>query len=398
MTETICIIGGGFVGSNLIDVFQSYYNVIVIDISIDRIVHLIKLYGQNKNITVLHSDDCSLFSNELKQCILFCIAVPTILTSNNEIDDTHIKSAIQLTEKYIQENATVIIESSVYVGMTRKLLSHLTNKNIYVGFSPERIDSGRINPTPKEIPKIISGINQSSLEQINKIYSTVFHKIIPVSSLETAEISKLVENCFRMINIAYINEIDDACKQLNLNTDEIIDACSSKPFGFMPFYRSLGVGGHCIPINPFWLAVTSKDKIPLLMQATEYIYQRPKNKAHELINQFKNLNKILIVGFAFKSGEKTITNSPSLSFVDELLNFSLSITIFDPMVDWSEIKQNENIWNNIKNVKILDEYLFTTNYLDDHFDVICICLHQTNVDWNIIKQCQKIKIVDYCKW
>jgi nucleotide sugar dehydrogenase len=262
------------------------------------------------------------------------------------------------------------MESSVYVGMTRKVIGHLRAKNIYIGFSPERVDPGRVDPLVYQIPKIISGIDEESLCHVMEFYGSVFEKLVPVSSMETAEMCKLAENCFRMINITYANEISDACKKLNINPYEMTNACATKPFGFMPFYAGLGVGGHCIPVNPQWLAITSKDDLPLLMSATKMTKERPIREAKKLLEN-PYIHKVLVVGMAFKTGESLTTKSAGLDFANYLFKHNIDVSFYDPLVSIDDAS--------VKHLKRVTE--ITTEYLDTSFDAVCISIKQTGIGW-----------------
>lgn len=382
----VCIIGVGFVGESLVNVFSKKFNVYGIDISDARINFLSKKYFDKKNIS---------FSTNIDKISgihidLFCISVPTLINEDYNINETNILAVLDMIKKYLHAGTCVVIESSVYVGMTRKIFGHLRNDGVYIGFSPERIDPGRTDPLPEDIPKIISGIDNVSLSQISQMYGSVFSKIIPVSTMETAEMCKLAENCFRMVNIAYANEIDNACKHLGIDTYEMIHACSTKPYGFMPFYPGLGVGGHCIPINPWWLAITSKNDIPLLMNATVVTKNRPIVEAHKLIGSIDEdavpYTNILVIGLAFKPGESLTTNSAGVAFVNELISSDINVSVYDPLVD----KSSFNYFN------FLSDINFNTKYIDSTFSHVCIAIKQSNIDWNIIKACNNINIISYC--
>jgi nucleotide sugar dehydrogenase len=161
------------------------------------------------------------------------------------------------------------------------------------------------------IPKIVSGMDVTSLNSIIDVYSEVFDTVVPVSSLETAEMCKLYENCFRMINISYVNEISDACIKHGIDCNEMIKASTTKGFGFMPFYPSLYVGGSCIP-NNCRVLLDKCENLTVLRTATESNEHRPLLKAHEIVRTYANANDFLIIGIGFKVGESVLENSPGL--------------------------------------------------------------------------------------
>jgi nucleotide sugar dehydrogenase len=318
----ICIIGVGYVGEQLLTSFGKSFDVIGIDISYERIQVLRQRYGGMLLSNSLDSIDVNAYN-------VFLISVPTLLDKNKKVDTTPLESVKKSLEGKLKKGTIVVIESSVTVGCTRKLFGDFSSKGIHIGFSPERIDPGRSFPLMQDIPKIISGIDTESLQKIAEIYKCVFKNVVQVSSLECAEMCKLYENCFRMVNIAYVNEIADMCESLGIDSNEMIAASSTKPFGFMPFTPGLGVGGHCIPVNPYYLL---KDgHLPVLEISTKLMETRPKVKAQGILKKFPNAQKNLLVGIAFKKGENIIDNSPSFALYTELKK-TKTVKAYDPFV------------------------------------------------------------------
>ena len=380
---SVCIVGIGFVGESLINVFCRMFNVIAVDISQTRINELKSKYRHVMNkfkfITV---DDCDQ-DNLLNDCVLFCIAVPTLLNHNGLVDDTHIKNAINFVGKYAQPKSSVVIESSVCVGMTRKLLMPLCDHGIFAGFSPERIDPGREHPNPHEIPKVISGLNKESLDHIAKLYGSVFEHIVPVSSCEIAETTKLVENSFRMVNIAYSCEVDSFCKKMGINTYEVINACATKPFGYMPFYPCLSVGGSCIPVNPVYLfsSCNCENDMNMLACSTKMMLTRPASEVDKLLSDFPDTKTVLVVGIGYKPGQSSCIYSPGLRYAQELVKRGVHVSVYDPLVAACGFDVLESQHVNIE-------------YLETHFDVICVAIKQSGVDWEVIKKHKHV--IRYC--
>lgn len=343
MDYKICVIGVGFVGEHLLENFKRVYNVIGVDLSINRTRILKSKY---KDVYFQNS------FNDLEDRNVFLISVPT-LVKDGDIDMSCIHSVKKSLKGIVKPGSLVMIESSVYVGATREIFSDFLDRDIFVGFSPERVDPGRIEPRMNEIPKVVSGLNQASLEMCLDVYSKVFDKVVPVSSCECAEMCKLYENCFRMVNIAYVNEIADMCENMGINTSEMINASSTKPFGFMPFYPGLGVGGHCIPVNPYYLF--KSQQLPLLKYATNLMEERPKQKAVEIIKRYGNTNNILLVGIGFKKGESLLTNSPGYSLYKELCKMDQNVTVYDPLVQNNYMKRDINFLSAFR-LETLQEY------------------------------------------
>ncbi len=308
-TIKVGVFGCGYVGFSLINSFKNAYDVVGYDISEARINELNDKY--NYSNVEFTTDE-----TKLTTCNVYLIAVPTNITKDGNINLEHIKSVKKTLYKYIKPNDTIVIESSIYVGGTRELFNEFLNVDICVGFSPERISPGD-HDNCKIIPKIVSGLNKTSLERIQSIYSKVVQKVIPVSTSETAELCKLYENCFRVVNIAYVNEIADLSTKFNINFEEVLSASSTKPFGFMPFYPGFGIGGFCLPQNPYYLmhnVSNPLEQMPILSKSINILNNRPIKKA----NQFMKYTNILIMGIGFKAGQTITAFSPSLTIYTEL--------------------------------------------------------------------------------
>lgn len=367
----ICIIGVGFVGEHLLTNFNRRYNVIGLDLSPKRVFFLKSKY-KSKNIHFQSSYD------NLEDCNVFLVSVPTLVTKEREIDVSCLHSVRDSLRSIVKAGSLIMVESSVYVGGTREIFGEFLERGVYVGFSPERVDPGRVEPPMQRIPKVISGLNTSSLQVCKNVYENVFDKVVPVSSCECAEMCKLYENCFRMINIAYVNEISDMCESIGINTYEMINASSSKPFGFMPFYPGIGVGGHCIPINPYYLFKTGN--LPVLEYATELMNRRPEQKADEIAAKYDCKN-ILLIGIGFKKGESLLTNSPGYELYKQLKSLDKAVTVYDPIVRDSYIK---------KDIEFLSKNQFNLEHLQKEFDLILINLKVDSHEEFIITSYEKL--------
>jgi nucleotide sugar dehydrogenase len=364
--------GVGFVGLHLVECFSRKHNVIGFDVSTDRIAFLKQHHSMEKVTYTTNFDD-------VKNCILFCVSVPTLLNEKNDVDFKYVNKAIAMLEDVIQPGSVVVLESSVSVGTSRTLLKTLYERGFFVGFSPERVDPGRVEPAAHEIAKVVSGYDTASLQEIEKWYSTVYDKVVPVSTMETAEMCKLYENCFRMINIAYSFEISSACDQHDIDVREMIDACSSKPYGFMPFYPSLGVGGTCIPVNPYYLF--TNNSLPLLAHATAISEQRPIQKALDIVRQH-NPKRVLVVGLAYKPGQSITYKSPSIPYVNTLLENSVDVHYYDPLVSYPSLPR----------VSDID---FNAEHLNANYDMVCVCMKQPDVDYTVLDSLPQHKVVKY---
>lgn len=379
----ICIVGVGYVGEHLVEVFSRGYNVVGYDISSERILELSKKGCFQKDNIVLTSDPDS-----VDGCKVFLISVPTLVREDKTINNDYLESACTFVRDKVKEGDLVVIESTVSIGTTRKLMGDLREQGIFVGFSPERVDPGRISPKSYEIPKVVSGVDSESLNRVKDIYGKVFNTIVPVSNCETAEMVKLYENCFRLINVTYINEISDACKEHGINVDELIQAASTKPFGFMPFSPSLGVGGSCIPVNPYYLFHNCE--LPFLKMAIDTASKRPVDKASLFMaDDIKEDDKVLFVGIGFKPGQGLTLYSPAVSFVDRIYSTLCSnsdkYVVYDPLVTKVHSKHTYNMLDNKK---------WTTEYIDSTFDVVCLLVTHPCIDLRVLQGLKRCRVID----
>ena len=390
----VCIIGVGYVGKELLDGFGRVFTSVGFDVNQSRLDFIAPEFKSFEKVT-LTSD-----VTQLARGTHYLIAVPTNLHKDHSVNATHLLSAISMVATYARPGATVVIESSVSVGMTRAFLSQYAG-NLKCGMSPERVDPGRTSPTLVEIPKVISGLDQESLVAIHDIYSKVFSHVVPVSKPEVAEMTKLYENCYRMVNIAYVNEIADACAGHNIDPHEVIDAAATKPFGFQPFRPGLGVGGHCIPVNPYYLFVNNQ--LPVLEFASTRMWARPAKLAQELYNDTFAAKKafsaqqpqadrqlealrVLIVGVGFKPGQNVISCSPGLAYAEAMNDIGAkNLSFYDPLVAQSDVP-----W--MKRLKLQE---FTTENLDKSFDIIAVCMKQTGIDWRQLEAVQNCIVKHY---
>ncbi|KAL2436207.1 UDP-N-acetyl-D-glucosamine 6-dehydrogenase [Exophiala dermatitidis] len=373
----VCIVGVGFVGESLLREFSHVHPTMGFDISENRIKDLRSKYADQKDL-VLTTNEA-----DLKKANHYLISVPTLLKADHSVDFSHLKSALSTVFRYARPGNTIVIESSVSVGTTRQLFQSTQNV-FHCGMSPERVDPGRTVPAANEIPKVISGLTPESLNVITDLYSSVFNHVVPVSCPEVAEMCKLFENCYRMINIAYVNEISDACRNLGINPNEVIDAASTKPYGFQTFRPGLGVGGHCIPVNPSYLMVTCPN-LPVLDQSTTLMRERPRKLARELhghISSSKlgstNLKpRVLVIGLGFKPGQSVLSHSPGIDFATELQRLGCDrLAFYDPLVAQHALPLMEK----------LEDDSFNPNELAADFDAVVICCRQHGVDFDVLDQ------------
>lgn len=379
----VCVIGVGYVGEQLLSAFGSVFHSIGFDVSQAR---LDKIAPDFKHLPKVELTSDVM---QLSRGTHYLIAVPTNLHKDHSVNATHLLTAISTVASHARAGSCVVIESSVSVGMTRSFLSQYSD-TLHCGMSPERVDPGRTTPTLQQIPKVISALDEESMEKIDRIYSQVFDRVVKVSRPEVAEMTKLYENCYRMINIAYVNEIADACSLQGIDPNEVIDAASTKPFGYQAFRPGLGVGGHCIPVNPYYLLVNNQ--LPVLEHASQQMWDRPSKLARDLyithsakrkVRQSSSGLRVLVVGVAFKPGQSVISCSPGLSFATALSELGCKgLRFYDPLVP-----QADAPW-----MKKLPDAKFTRKFVDGHFDLVTVCLRQHGVDFSILDDLRSAKV------
>lgn len=280
-------------------------------------------------------------------CILIC--VPTPLTEKKEPDLQYIENTVELIRRSLRKGQLIILESTTYPGTTEKLiLSKLEStglkvgKDFFLGYSPEREDPGNTQYSTKDIPKIISGITPSCKKVTAELYSQIVREVIPVSSTKVAELTKLLENIYRSVNIAMVNELKMLADRMGIDIWEVIEAASTKPFGFTPFYPGPGMGGHCIPIDPYYLSWKAQE----YDFTTRFIYLAGEinvNVPYYVVNKIQDgLNgmgkslkgaKILILGVAYKKDVDDARESPALVIMDLLQKKGATILYHDPYIN-----------------------------------------------------------------
>jgi UDP-N-acetyl-D-glucosamine dehydrogenase len=276
------------------------------------------------------------------------ICVPTPLRKTKDPDMSFIVSAVEAITKYLQPGMLVVLESTTYPGTTDELVQPLLETSglkagvdFFLAFSPERVDPGNVNFNTRNVPKVVGGITPESSALAQALYSTSIETVVPVSSPRVAEMVKLLENTFRAVNIGLVNEIALMCDKLGIDVWEVIDAAKTKPFGFMPFYPGPGLGGHCIPIDPFYLSWKAKQNgfeprfIELAGHINGSMPHLVVDKVVEALNvQKKPLNgsHTLVVGIAYKRDIDDIRESPALDVMGLLHERGARLSYSDPYV------------------------------------------------------------------
>ena len=277
------------------------------------------------------------------------ISVPTPLT-DYQPDLSYVKAAAETIAKNITKNQIIILESTTYPGTTVEVLIPVIEEisnlkagvDFFVGYSPERIDPGNDTWNFKNTPKVISGINDESLSKIENFYEQIIDSVVRVSGTKEAEMVKLLENTYRHVNIALINELAILCNMLEIDIWEVVNAAKTKPFGFESFRPGPGVGGHCIPVDPNYLSFKTRQigkPVRFVELAQEinnsmpsYVVSRLLEKMNLLEKPFKN-SKILILGVAYKKDIGDVRESPAIGIIENLFERGVNVKYYDPFVD-----------------------------------------------------------------
>lgn len=324
-------------------------------------------------------------------CLIIC--VPTPLDEHEQPDMSYIESASKEIGKNLRKGQLIVLESTTYPGTTREIVKPILEKSkleagedFFLAYSPEREDPGNKEFSVSAIPKVMGGLTDNCLRLTSNLYKNIVSETVEVSSLETAEATKLMENIFRAVNIAMVNELKLILSRMGINIWEVIDAAKTKPFGFMPFYPGPGMGGHCIPIDPFYLSWKAKEyntEAKFIELAGEINRKMTEHIAHRIgraLNDDKKSirgSKILIVGVAYKKDIDDIRESPALRIIHLLKHKGAKITYHDP---------------NVKNVGPLKSLDLTQNTINEQ-DAIVITTDHTNIDYKSLGKHAKL-IVD----
>ena len=349
----VCVLGLGYVGLPLAVRFtEAGYPVVGIDVDKEKIEKIQKGLSYVPGVSLTSSGlrplRASTDTSLLREADVSIICVPTPLSKTRDPDLSLVLEAGRTIAQHLHPGQLVVLESTTYPGTTRELLLPLfeekglgVGKDFYLAYSPERIDPGNESFNLVNTPKVVAGITPSCSEAVQKLYSQIVTQVVTVSSTDTAEMVKLLENTFRSINIALVNEFAIMCHRLGLNVWEVIAAAASKPFGFMPFYPGPGLGGHCIPVDPHYLSWKLKllaYKARLIELADEINREMPRfvvEKIVEALNRAKKSvkgSRIFILGVAYKKDSDDVRESPALDVMKLLGERGGEIAYHDPYV------------------------------------------------------------------
>lgn len=287
----------------------------------------------------------------------------------------------------------VVLESTTYPGTTEELIKPILEKgsglkcgtDFYLGFSPERVDPGNLIYKTKNTPKVVGAIGEDATEVIVKMYSTVLEgDIHAVSTPAIAEMEKILENTYRNINIGLINELTILCNKMNINIWEVIEAAKTKPYGFQAFYPGPGLGGHCIPLDPYYLSWKAREygfhtsMIESSMMINDKMPEYTVERAGMILNRFKkalNASKVLILGVSYKQDIDDCRESPALHVIDNFEKMGASVEYYDPFVSEYKFKGKQRSGIKVLNEKVISSY-----------DLVVITTSHSNVDYDMVQK------------
>lgn len=396
------VVGLGYVGLPLaVEKAKAGYKTIGFDIQ-DKKVNMV-----NKGINYIGD----IINDELKELVkegklsattdfsfikdvdFIAICVPTPLDKYQQPDISYVKNSTIEIAKYLTKDTMVVLESTTYPGTTEELIMPILEQgsglkcgeDFYLAFSPERVDPGNLIYKTKNTPKVVGGIGKKATKVIAYMYRQVLEgDVFEVSSPKIAEMEKILENTYRNINIGLANEMAIICEKMGINVWEVIEAAKSKPYGFQAFYPGSGVGGHCIPLDPYYLTWKAKEynyHTRLIETAGDINDNMPQyvvERCSKILNRFKkamSTSKVLIMGVAYKQDIDDYRESPALKVIENLENEWAQVEFYDPFI--SEYRFKEKIHTGIEkiNPEIISEY-----------DLIVITTAHTCIDYQMIQQ------------
>ena len=333
----------------------------------------------------------------IKDVDFIAICVPTPLDAHQQPDITYVRESTIAISKYLKSGTIVVLESTTYPGTTEELIKPLLEEgsglkcgeDFYLAFSPERVDPGNLIYKTKNTPKVVGGIGKDATEVTATMYRAVLEgDVKEVSSPAVAEMEKILENTYRNVNIALVNELAMLCEKMNINIWEVIEAAKTKPYGFQAFYPGPGLGGHCIPLDPYYLSWKAREygfhtsMIESSMMINDKMPEYCVERASKILNRFKkpmNGSKILVLGVAYKQDIDDYRESPAIRVIDELKKELAEVDFYDPWVQ--EYRDNGQTYIGLKGI---------TEEIISRYDLVMITTAHTNVDYQMVQRNAKI--------
>lgn len=332
-------------------------------------------------------------------CDAIILCLPTPINEKNEPDLSYVTSTMDSLSPYMRESQIIILESTTYPGTTEELLQpyiteagYEVGKNYYLAYSPEREDPGNESHNTKSIPKVVAGVTSDCTEIAAKLYSFAVDTVVEVSSPAAAEMSKLLENIYRAVNIGLVNEMKIIADSMGIDIHEVINAAATKPFGFKAFYPGPGLGGHCIPVDPFYLSWKAKQIgkdakfIELSGQVNrdmpKWVLQKLKSALNENGVQEKNL-KVMVLGLSYKKNIDDLRESPSIELMELLREEGYAVSYSDPFIKEFPVMRSHCF--DLKSVLIEEKSL-------QQFDAIILSTDHDQFDYELIRKYSKLLV------
>lgn len=400
-TAVLGVIGLGYVGLPLaVEKAKAGYRTIGFDIQADKVEKVNK--GINYIGDVVNEDlekivgsgflRATLDFSEVAKADAVCIAVPTPLDEYQQPDISYVRASAESIVPYMHKDMLIVLESTTYPGTTEELLKPILEKSglkcgidFYLAFSPERVDPGNLIYKTKNTPKVVGGVTKECTEVAAIMYENILEaKIHKVSSPAIAEMEKILENTYRNINIGLVNELAILCNKMNINIWEVIDAAKSKPYGFQAFYPGPGLGGHCIPLDPYYLSWKAREygfhtsMIESSMMINDRMPEYCAERSSKILNNFKksvNGSKILVIGVAYKQDIDDYRESPAIEVINELEKLGALVEYYDPYI--KEYREHGKIKIGLGRL--------SKNVLKES-DLTIITAAHTNLDYDFIQK------------
>lgn len=402
---TVGVVGLGYVGLPLaVEKAKAGFKTIGFDVQTEKVDMVNR--GQNYIGDVVDKDLKELVEKGILQATddfsfikdmdFIAICVPTPLDKHQQPDISYVKASTEAIAEYLKRNTMVVLESTTYPGTTEELIKPILEQgsgltcgtDFYLGFSPERVDPGNLIYKTKNTPKVVGGIGNDATEVIASMYRAVLEgHVCEVSSPAIAEMEKILENTYRNINIGLVNELAILCEKMGISMWEVIDAAKTKPYGFQAFYPGPGLGGHCIPLDPYYLSWKAREygfhtsMIESSMMINDKMPEYCVERAGKILNRFKkalNGAKVLILGVAYKQDIDDYRESPALKVIEEFKKNNSEVDFYDPWVD--SYKENGIFHQGLKEINkdIIQQY-----------DLVVITTAHNNVDYEMVQKSAK---------
>ncbi len=334
----------------------------------------------------------------VKDVDFIAICVPTPLDAHQQPDISYVRSSTEAVSHYLKRGSMVVLESTTYPGTTEELIRPILEKNsglvcgedFYLGFSPERVDPGNLIYKTKNTPKVVGAIGQDATEVIAAMYRAVLEgEVYEVSSPAVAEMEKILENTYRNINIGLVNELAMLCHRMGISMWEVVDAAKTKPYGFQAFYPGPGLGGHCIPLDPYYLSWKAREygfhtsmiesSMMINDRMPEYCVERASEMLNRRAKKAMNGANVLVLGVAYKQDIDDYRESPAIRVIEELEKVGANVTYFDPWV--REYKEHGQCRQSLPEL---------TEEVVAGADLVMITASHTNVDYDFVQKHAKL--------